>query len=81
MEMFTFSCMEAYAIRDGKLAEPLRGVNLSGNVFTTLENIIAVGNDFAWDPAGGTCGKGGQSAPVGDGSPHVLISKCLVGGQ
>lgn len=81
MEMFTFSCMEAYAIRDGKLAEPLRGVNLSGNVFTTLENIVAVGNDFAWDPAGGTCGKGGQSAPVGDGSPHVLISKCLVGGQ
>ena len=81
MEMFTFSCMEAYAIRDGKLAEPLRGVKLSGNVFTTLENIVAVGNDFAWDPAGGTCGKGGQSAPVGDGSPHVLISKCLVGGQ
>jgi len=81
MEMFTFSCMEAYAIRNGKLAQPLRGVNLSGNVFTTLANIIAVGNDFMWDPAGGTCGKGGQGVPVGDGSPHILIRKCLVGGR
>ncbi len=81
MEMFTFSAGEAFMIRNGKLAEPLRGVLLSGNVFTTLANIDAVADDLHFG-GGGNCGKGGQSGlPVGIGSPHIRIQKCLVGGR
>ncbi len=81
MEMFTFSAGEAYMIRNGKVAEMLRPVVLSGNVFTTLENLDAIGNDLQYNQGGG-CGKGGQSPlPVSNGSPHIRISKCLVGGR
>ncbi|MHB1134830.1 MAG: TldD/PmbA family protein [Chloroflexota bacterium] len=81
IEMFTFSAAEAWMIRDGQLAEPLRGVLLSGNVFTTLANIDAVGDDLAFR-GGGSCGKGEQSGlPVGIGSPHIRIRNCVVGGR
>ncbi|MGD9143886.1 MAG: TldD/PmbA family protein [Dehalococcoidia bacterium] len=82
MEMFTFSAEEAYMIRDGKIAETLRPVMLTGNVFNTLANIDAIGNDlFIHDGAGG-CGKGGQMPlPVSTGSPHLRIQKCLIGGS
>ncbi|MCL5027101.1 MAG: TldD/PmbA family protein, partial [Chloroflexi bacterium] len=81
MEMFTFSAEEAYMIRNGAIAEPVRGALLSGNVFVTLANIDAIGNDLEWNQGGG-CGKGGQSPlPVGDGSPHIRISRCVVGGR
>jgi len=81
MEMFTFSAGEAYMIRNGKIAELLRPVILSGNVFSTLENIDAIGNDLDMNQGGG-CGKGGQSPlPVSNGSPHIKISNCLVGGN
>ena len=80
MEMFTFSAGEAYMIRNGKLAEPLRPVVLTGNVFTTLMNIEAIGNDLEMNQGGG-CGKGEQAPlPVSNGSPHIRIRKCLVGG-
>ncbi len=80
MEMFTFSAAEAYMIRDGEIAEMLRPVTLSGNVFATLHNIDAIGNDLGMNQGGG-CGKGGQSSlPVSNGSPHIRISKCLIGG-
>ncbi|MFC1918263.1 TldD/PmbA family protein, partial [Chloroflexota bacterium] len=80
MEMFTFSSGEAYLIRDGKIAEPVRPVVLSGNVFTTLQNIDAIGDDLEMNQGGG-CGKGGQSPlPVSNGSPHIRIRNCLVGG-
>ena len=80
MEMFTFSAREAYMVRDGKVAELLRPVTLSGNVFETLKNLDAVGNDLDMNQGGG-CGKGGQSPlPVSNGSPHIRIAKCLVGG-
>ncbi len=80
LEMFTFSAGEAYMIRDGKIAELIRPVMLSGNVFTTLNNIDAIGNDLDMNQGGG-CGKGGQSPlPVSNGSPHIRIRKCLVGG-
>jgi len=80
MEMFTFSAEEAFMVRNGRLAEPLRGVLLSGNVFTTLANIDAVGNDLSFSP--GSCGKGEQSGlPVSTGSPHIRIRKCVVGGR
>lgn len=81
MEMFTFSAGETYMIRDGKVAEMMRPVVLSGNVFNTLQNIDAIGDDLAMNQGGG-CGKGGQAPlPVSNGSPHIRIRKCLVGGS
>jgi TldD protein len=81
LEMFTFSAGEAYMIRDGKIAEMIKPVVLSGNVFTTLDNIDAIGNDLDMNQGGG-CGKAGQSPlPVSNGSPHIRIRNCLVGGK
>ncbi|MDD5189949.1 MAG: TldD/PmbA family protein [Dehalococcoidales bacterium] len=81
MEMFTFSSGETYMIRNGKIAEMVRPVMLSGNVFTTLMSIDAIGNDLDMNQGGG-CGKGGQSPlPVSNGSPHIRIQNCLVGGK
>ncbi len=80
-EMFTFTAGEAWMIRNGQLAEPVRDVTLSGNVFTTLRDIEAIGDDFYWDESGG-CGKGGQSGlPVGCGGPSLRISNVVVGGH
>jgi len=80
-EMFTFAAGEAWMIRNGKLAEPVRDVNLSGNVFQTLSDIEAIGDDFAWDESGG-CGKGGQNGlAVGCGGPSLRIRNVVVGGQ
>ena len=80
-EMFTFSAGEAWMIRDGKLAEPVRDVTLSGNVFKTLADIEAIGDDFYWDESGG-CGKGGQGGlPVGCGGPSLRIRDVVVGGE
>jgi TldD protein len=81
MEMFTFSAGEAYMIRNGKIAEALRPVVLTGNVFHTLQNIDAIGNDLDMNQGGG-CGKAGQMPlPVSNGSPHIRIRHCLVGGS
>jgi TldD protein len=81
LEMFTFSAGEGYMIRNGELAELLRPVVLSGNVFVTLGNIDAIANDLEMNQGGG-CGKGGQSPlPVSNGSPHIRIRSCLVGGR
>jgi TldD protein len=81
MEMFTFSGGEAYMIRNGQIAEMLRPVVLTGNVFATLERIDAIGDDLDMNQGGG-CGKGGQSPlPVSNGSPHIRISRCIVGGK
>ncbi|MBF2000891.1 MAG: TldD/PmbA family protein [Synechococcales cyanobacterium C42_A2020_086] len=80
-EMFTFAAGEAWMIRNGQLAEPVRDVNLSGNVFTTLADIEAIGDDFFWDESGG-CGKGGQNGlPVGCGGPSLRIRNVVVGGE
>ncbi len=79
MEMFTFSAGEAYMIRNGKVAELLRPVKLTGNLFTTLINIDALGNDIDFNQGGG-CGKGGQMPlPVSNGSPHIRIRDVVVG--
>ncbi len=81
MEMFTFSAGEAYMIREGRVAELLRPVVLTGNVFVTLGNIDAVGNDLEMNQGGG-CGTGAQSPlPVSNGSPHIRIVNCLLGGR
>ncbi|MBE9135822.1 TldD/PmbA family protein [Nodosilinea sp. LEGE 07088] len=80
-EMFTFTAGEAWMIRNGRLAEPVRDVTLSGNVFRTLADIVALGDDFYWDESGG-CGKGGQNGlPVGCGGPSLRIRNVVVGGE
>jgi TldD protein len=80
MEQFTLSAGESYMIRDGRIEEAVRPVMLSGNVFSTLENLDGVANDLEMNEGGG-CGKGGQSPlPVSNGSPHIRIQKCLIGG-
>jgi len=80
-EMFTFSAGEAWMIRNGKIAEPVKDVTLSGNVFQTLADIEAIGDDFYWDESGG-CGKGGQNGlAVGCGGPSLRIRNVVVGGE
>jgi TldD protein len=82
MEMFSFSSEEAFRIRKGKVAERLRDVVLTGNVFYTLEHIDAIGNDLTMFGGLGGCGKGGQSPlRVADGGPHVRIRDVIVGGR
>jgi TldD protein len=83
MEMFTFSAAHGYMIRNGKVAELVRDVVLTGNVFETLLNIDQIGNQLAWHPNGpGGCGKGNQQPlRVGLGGPHIRIQNCIVGGQ
>jgi TldD protein len=80
-ELFTFTAGEAWMIRKGKIAEPVQDVTLSGNVFSTLANIEAIGDDFYWDESGG-CGKGGQSGlAVGCGGPSLRIREVVIGGE
>ena len=80
MEQFTFSAGESFAIRNGRVEELMRPVLLSGNLFTTLENLDSIGDDLDMNQGGG-CGKSGQSPlPVSNGSPHIRIRKCLIGG-
>lgn len=80
-EMFTFGAGEAWMIRNGEIAEPVKDVTLSGNVFQTLKDIEAIGDDFYWDESGG-CGKGGQNGlPVGCGGPSLRIKDVVVGGE
>ena len=81
-EMFTFTAGEGFMIRGGKLAERVRDVTLTGNVFATLLNIDRVGDDYVVHGSAGGCGKGEQSPlPVGEGAPHIRIQKVVVGGK
>jgi TldD protein len=82
LENFSFSSGYAYMIRDGRIAEMVKDVILAGNLFTTLDNIDAVGNDFKWDNVGGGCGKANQAPlPVTCGSPHIRIQNVVIGGE
>ena len=75
---FVFGMTEAYLIENGRITAPLRDANLIGNGPEVLANIDAVADDFAIIP--GTCGKDGQSVPVGCGQPTVRITQVTVGG-
>jgi TldD protein len=77
---FVFSCTEAYRIRGGKIAEPVKGATLIGDGPTVLTKVSGIGNDLALDEGIGVCGKGGQSVPAGVGQPHLLIDGLTVGG-
>jgi TldD protein len=76
---FVFHCTEAYRIRDGRIAEPLRDVMLTGNGPDVLARIDRVGSDLGFQV--GTCGKDGQGVPVADAQPTLRIPGIVVGGQ
>jgi TldD protein len=77
---FVFSLTESYLIEDGKLTAPLKGVNLIGNGPEVLRQVTMLGNDFQLSDGTWTCGKDGQSVPVGIGTPTVKIAQITVGG-
>ncbi len=77
---FVFSASEAYLIEDGKITAPVKGATLIGDGPTVLTRVTAVGNDLKLDPGIGTCGKQGQSVPVGVGIPTIKVSRLTVGG-
>ena len=77
---FVFSCTEAYLIENGKLGAPVKGATLIGNGPDSLTRIAMVGNDMALDTGIGTCGKAGQSVPVGVGQPTIRLDGLTVGG-
>ena len=77
---FVFSTAEAYMIEDGKITHPVKGATLIGNGPDVLTRISMIGNDMALDPGVGTCGKEGQSVPVGVGQPTIRIDGLTVGG-
>jgi TldD protein len=77
---FVFSASEAYLIEDGKVTRPVKGATLIGNGPDVLTRVSRVGNDLALDSGVGTCGKDGQSVPVGVGQPTLLIDGLTVGG-
>jgi TldD protein len=77
---FVFSCTEAYRIRNGKIAEPVKGATLIGDGPTVLTRVKGIGSDLALDEGVGVCGKAGQSIPAGVGQPTLLVDGLTVGG-
>src|SRR5689334_15557440 len=77
---FVFSASEAYIIENGKLTYPVKGATLIGNGPDALTRVGMIGNDMSLDPGVGTCGKEGQSVPVGVGQPTMRIDGLTVGG-
>jgi TldD protein len=77
---FVFEVMEAYLIEDGQLTRPVKGATLIGKGPVALNNVSMVGCDPLHDPGMGTCGKAGQSVPVGVGLPTVRMDDITVGG-
>jgi TldD protein len=77
---FVFSTTEAYRIENGKITYPVKGATLIGNGPDALTRVKRIGNDMALDKGVGTCGKDGQSVPVGMGQPTLLIEEMTVGG-
>lgn len=77
---FVFSASEAYMVENGKIGRPVKGATLIGNGPDVLTRVSMVGNDMALDSGIGTCGKDGQSVPVGVGLPTIKISEMTVGG-
>ncbi len=77
---FVFSASEAYLIKDGRISHPVKGATIIGNGPDILKQVSMVGNDLSLDSGVGTCGKDGQSVPVGVGQPTLKIDNIVVGG-
>ncbi len=81
-ETFTIIPCFSYMIRNGELAEPVKGVKINGNLFKSLENIDMIGSDFEIISGLGGCGKKGQfPLPISKGAPHIRIQNISVGGE
>lgn len=78
---FTFFVKTGYLIENGKLTTPIKDINIIGNGPKALADITMVGNNLKIDESAWTCGKDGQSVPVGQGLPSVLVSNLTVGGE
>lgn len=77
---FVFTTSEAYWVQNGQIQYPVKDVTLMGSGHEVLKQVSMIGNDLALDPGVGTCGKGGQSVPVGVGLPTIRINALTVGG-
>jgi TldD protein len=77
---FVFQVTEGYMIEDGRITYPVKGANLIGSGPAVLQKVVMVGSDLAYDSGVGTCGKDGQSVPVGVGLPTCKVSEITVGG-
>ena len=77
--IFQFNAEYGYLVENGECTKMIRDVSLSGEILSTLHSITMCGNDRKMSP--GYCGKGGQSVPVSDGAPHVLLLDAVVGGH
>jgi TldD protein len=77
---FVFQCTEAYLVENGKVGAPVKNATLIGHGPSVLNKVSMIGNDFAMDDGVGTCGKAGQTVPVGVGQPSLKIDAITVGG-
>ena len=77
---FVFSASEAFWVENGKILYPVKGATIVGNGPDALTRVTMMGNDMALDSGVGTCGKEGQSVPVGVGQPTLRIDGLTVGG-
>ncbi len=77
---FVFSASEAYLVENGEIKHPVKGATLIGSGPEVMQRILGIGNDLQLDHGIGTCGKNGQSVPVGVGQPSLLIEKITIGG-
>jgi len=77
---FVFTTSEAYYVENGKIQYPVKGATLIGSGHEVLQKVSMIGNNLQLDPGVGTCGKGGQSVPVGVGLPTIRIDELTVGG-
>ena len=77
--VFQFNAEYGYLVEGGETTDMVRDVSLSGEILSTLHNITLLGNDRRMSP--GYCGKGGQSVPVSDGAPHLLLESATIGGR
>ena len=79
-ENFTFGAQYGYKVENGKIAGMIRDINIAGNLFMTLKNIVAIGNDFVLKKVGG-CGKGQTNIRSCHGGPHILVNDVVIGGR
>jgi len=77
---FTFGAQYGWVVKSGKKAQMVRDINISGNLYKTLQNITAVGNDLTLGETGG-CGKGQLNVRSCNGSPHILVETAVIGGR
>jgi TldD protein len=79
-ENFTFGAQYGYVVEEGKMGKMVRDINMSGNLYQTLRNIVAVGDDLVLSKSGG-CGKGQMNFRSCNGGPHVLVRDVVIGGR